>query len=208
MTLKIFALYTIEELDLLRGNDIMKTLIINGSPRKNGDSMTIVNEMIKYLKGEIKIVDTYFDNISPCIDCRYCWENDGCSINDEMQEVYKLLDEVDNIILASPLYFSELTGKLLSFASRLQYFFVLRCIRKDTKFNLKRKNAVLVITGGGDGNPESAIKRASIIFRHINAESIGSILSLATNHIPAKEDVEALRKARELALTLNELSKL
>jgi len=48
----------------------MKTLIINGSPRKNGDSMSIANEMIKYLEGEIKVVQTYYDNISPCLDCR------------------------------------------------------------------------------------------------------------------------------------------
>lgn len=183
----------------------MKTLIINGSPRKNGDSMTLVNEMIKYLDGEIRIINTYYDDISPCIDCRYCWHNDGCSINDEMQEVYKLLDEVDNVILASPLYFSELTGKLLSFASRLQCFYVSRCIRKEVNFKLKKKNSVLLITGGGDGSPNSAISRANIIFRQINAELIGTVLSLQTNDIPAKQDKAALSKARDFALQLNKL---
>ena len=67
--------------------------------------MALINEMRKYLDGETNVIHAYYDNISPCIDCRYCWENDGCSIEDEMQEVYKLLDEVDNVILASPLYF-------------------------------------------------------------------------------------------------------
>jgi multimeric flavodoxin WrbA len=184
----------------------MKTLIINGSPRKNGDSMTLINEMTKYLNGEVKFVHTYYDNISPCIDCRYCWKNDGCSINDEMQEVYKLLDEVDNVILASPLYFSELTGKLLSFASRLQYFYVSRRIRKDTNFKLKKKNGVLIITGGGDKLTEPAITTANFIFGQINTKSIGTVLSLKTNDIPAKDDIEALSKARDLALRLNELN--
>jgi multimeric flavodoxin WrbA len=186
----------------------MKTLIIIGSPRKNGDSMTLVNEMIKYLDGDIKIVHTYYDNISPCIDCRHCWSNDGCSIDDEMQEIYKLLDEVDNVILASPLYFSELSGKLLSFASRLQYFFAIRCIRKNIDFKLKSKNGVIVITGGGDGNPNPAISSANIIFRHINTKLIGTILSLQTNYLPAKEDSEALTKAKNLALSLNSIHKL
>jgi len=49
----------------------MKTLIINGSPRKNGDSMTLINEMRKYLEGEVKIINTYYDNISGCIDIAY-----------------------------------------------------------------------------------------------------------------------------------------
>lgn len=183
----------------------MKTLIINGSPRKLGDSMTLVNKMTKHLHGDVKIVDTYYDEISPCIDCRFCWKNDGCLIDDEMQEVYKLLDEVDNVIISSPVYFSELTGKLLSFASRLQRFYVLRCIKKDKNFKLKEKNGVLILTGGGDGSIEPAVNRANIIFRHINAQSIGSVVSLKTNDIPACENVNALNRARELAFRLNEL---
>lgn len=185
----------------------MKTLIVNGSPRKNGDSMTLVNEMLKYLDGEVRIVNAYYDNISPCVDCRYCWNNTGCCINDGMQEIYRLLNEVDNVILASPLYFSELTGELLSFASRLQCFYVSRCIRKDINFKLNKKYGALIITGGGDGSPEPAIRRANIIFRQINAESIGTVMSLKTDEIPAKEDNKALIEAHDLALRLNELYK-
>ncbi|WBW95594.1 flavodoxin family protein [Oceanirhabdus sp. W0125-5] len=183
----------------------MKTLIINGSPRKNGDTMALINEMRKYLKGEVEVIDAYYANISPCIDCRYCWNNDGCTINDEMQGVYKLLNEVDNVILASPIYFSQLTGKVLSFASRLQCFFVARCIKKDINFQLKKKMGALIITGGGDGNPELGIRGANIIFKQMNTESIGTVQSLHTNNIAAKEDKQALKNVRELALRLNEL---
>ena len=181
----------------------MKTLIINGSPRKNGNTAALVSEMVKYLDGEVHFVQTYYDDISPCIDCRYCWSNNSCSINDEMQTVYKLLNEVDNVILASPIHFSALTGKLLSFASRLQLFYAARRIRKDNEFSLKKKKGVLILTGGGDGSPEPAINRANIIFRQINIESIGTVLSLRTDDIPANKDLEALSKARELALKLN-----
>jgi multimeric flavodoxin WrbA len=189
----------------MKGGLILKTLIINGSPRKNGDTMSLINEMTKYLNGELKLINTYYDKISPCIDCRYCWKNDGCSINDEMQEVYKLLNEVDNVILASPLYFSELTGQLLSFASRLQYFYVSRRIRRDTHFKLKKKNGVFILTGGGDLVTEPAMKTANILFGQMNVKSIGTVFSLKTNDMPAKDDREALSKAREFALKLNEL---
>lgn len=185
----------------------MKTLIINGSPRKNGDTIALISEMEEYLDGEKKVVYTYYDDISPCIDCRYCWENEGCSIEDRMQEVYKQLNEVDNVILASPLYFSELTGKLLSFTSRFQRFYVSRFIRKDTNFNLKNKNGVIILTGGGDGIYKPALERAKIILGHINVDLIGKVLSLKTNDIPAREDNEALSKARKLALRLNEFTK-
>lgn len=185
----------------------MKTLIINGSPRKNGDSMTLINEMTKFIEGEVKFVNTYKNNISGCVDCRYCFENKGCSINDEMQEIYKLIDEADNIIVSSPIYFSELTGSLLNFTSRLQTLFASRCIRKDNKFGLKKKNGVLVISAGGDSInlEERAIETANIIFRHMNTQSIGTVSTLKTNDISAKDDIEALNKSREIALELNRL---
>lgn len=185
----------------------MKTLIINGSPRKNGDSMTLVNEMTKVIEGEVKIVNTYYDNISGCIDCRFCWEKPGCSINDGMQEIYKFIDEADNVIISSPIYFSELTGSLLNFASRLQTLYIARCKRKDNKFNLKKKNGVLVISAGGDSmNLEGrTIETANIIFKHMNTKSIGTVCTLQTDDIPAKENINALNKARELALELNKL---
>jgi len=116
----------------------MKTLIFSGTPRKNGDTMALINEFIKYLDGEYKI-DCH---IHPCIDCRYCWQNDGCCINDEMQEVYKYIQECDNILIASPLYFSQLTGQLLAITSRLQTYFCARYfqnikpIKKEKKVEL------------------------------------------------------------------------
>lgn len=187
----------------------MKTLIINGSPRKDGNTMTLVNEMIKYLKGEVRIVNTYYENITSCIDCRHCWSNKECCINDGMQEVYRLLNEVDNIIIASPLYFSELTGELLSFASRLQLLFVSRCIRKDSDFKQKKKNGVLVISAGGDTlDYQRSANTANIIFHHMNTTQVGSVCTVNTNDIPAQEDIKAMVKAQELALKLNELNNL
>lgn len=75
----------------IRNEIVMKTLILNGSPRINGDT----NSLIKYITSkkidEYKTVNVYRCDISPCLDCRYCWNNNGCSINDEMQDVYKYI---------------------------------------------------------------------------------------------------------------------
>ena len=109
----------------------MKTLILNGSPRTNGDTSSLIDIFTEKIGSEYKIVDAYRCNISPCIDCRYCWENSGCVIDDEMQDVYKYIQDCDNILIASPLYFSELTGKLLDVGSRLQTYFCARFFRKN-----------------------------------------------------------------------------
>ena len=112
----------------------MKTLIFNGSPRKNGDTESLIKKVTGEIKGEYKIVNAYTANISPCIDCRFCWDNSGCIIRDEMQEVYEYIQECDNIIIASPIYFSELTGKLLDLGSRLQTYFCARFFRKEIQY--------------------------------------------------------------------------
>ena len=66
----------------------MKTLILNGSPRASGDTVSLIKVLTKKLPGEYKIVDAYRCDVSPCVDCRYCWEHSGCAIADEMQEIY------------------------------------------------------------------------------------------------------------------------
>lgn len=185
---------------------MVNTLIVSGSPRRNGDSMSLVNEMVKYIDGNVKLIHAYYADIAPCNDCRYCWQNDGCAIEDEMQEVYELLAKVDNFIIASPLYFSELSGPLLSFASRLQCLYAQRVIRKKGDLGLREKNGVLVLAGGGDGRYGPAVDRVRILFRHTNTNLIGTVLSLKTNDLPAIRDLQALGEARRLAERLNELN--
>lgn len=117
----------------------MKTLILNGSPRKTGDTVSLITKVTDKLHGEYRIVNTYDCRINPCVDCRYCWENTGCCINDEMQQVYTYIEECNNILIASPIYFSELTGALLNVGSRLQTYFCARFFRKETPIEkLKR----------------------------------------------------------------------
>lgn len=181
----------------------MKTLILNGSPRKNGDTVSLLNEMKKHLKGEVITISAYHDDINPCTDCRYCWTHRECSIKDGMQRVYELIDEVDNIVIASPVYFSQLTGELLNLASRFQLYYAIRRIQKDKTFSLKHKKGVLILVGGGDGSPEPAVDTANIFFRHLNAECIDTIMSLNTDKVSAKDDMDAIEGIRRAAERLN-----
>ncbi len=182
----------------------MKTLISSGTPRKNGDTMALINEFIKYLDGEYKIVDAYDCHIHPCIDCRYCWQNDGCCINDEMQEVYKYIQECDNILIASPLYFSQLTGQLLAITSRLQTYFCARHFQNIKPIKKEKKGGVIIV-GGGDGRIEDAYTTACTILHHMNSRDIAPIIySHDTNNISSKDDIKAMESSKNLALFFND----
>ena len=117
----------------------MKTLIFNGSPREDGDTAMLIDVFTSHLEGERKIINVFDCNITSCNDCRYCWTNKGCSIQDEMQEVYDYIQDCDNILIASPIFFSELTGQLLVVTSRLQTYFCARSLRNETPIDKPKK---------------------------------------------------------------------
>lgn len=175
----------------------MKTPILNGSPRKNGDTMSLINEFLKKLSGDYLLINTYDCDISPCVDCRYCWKHQGCSIDDEMQKVYNYIEECDNILIASPVYFSELTGKLLDVGSRLQTYYCAKNFRKEKVITKQKKRAVIVV-GGGDGKIEKAYSTAVTLLHHMNAFNMFPLISCHdTNHYPAIQDknvVQAIDK--------------
>ena len=183
----------------------MKTLVLNGSPRKNGDTVTLINEMTKYLSGDVKVISSYYDNITPCLDCRYCWSSSGCCIDDRMQDVYGYIEECDNIILASPIYFSELTGSLLGLLSRVQTYFASKYFRGED-IDLKNKNGALILVGAQKGTEEKASRTAYTVFRHLNVyPCVASVLSMNTNNTAAVDDDAALKQAKEAAKLLNGL---
>lgn len=110
-----------------------------------------------------------------------------------------MINEADNIVIASPIYFSELSGSILNWASRLQYFWVSKNIRKEDVLNSKSRNGIIILTGGGDGSTEKAISTAKCLLHHMGAEVVGIVYSHNTNNVPAKEDKTAAKEINEIA---------
>ena len=180
----------------------MKTLIFNGSPRRNGDTAKLLEKFCASLEGEHRIVRAYDGNIRPCVDCRYCWEHSGCAIKDGMDEIYKWIEECDNIVIASPVYFSTLTGPLLSVLSRVQTVFCGPFFRGEEK--LRGKRGGIIVVGGGNGKPDGAISTARMLLREMGAnEILPAVLFHDTDNRPAAEDEETCRKVEELATALS-----
>ncbi len=167
----------------------MQTLIFNGSPRKNGDTTSLLTLLTEGLSGEVLRVDAYDGLIKPCIDCRYCWEQPGCAIQDRMQEVYRFLETCDNVVIASPVYFSELTGPLLSVLSRLQALYCARAFREETLFG-QDKRGLCILVGGGDGSLSKAEGTAKTLLRQMGARDLLPLIAFHdTNRRTAAKDL-------------------
>ena len=180
-----------------------RTLIFNGSPRKRGDTAALIRVLTEGLAGEYRVVDCYRAEISPCIDCRSCRKEKKCVLQDGMQEIYGYIEVCDNIVIASPIYYAELTGKLLDTASRFQVYYSARFFRNEDP-GLKPKKGGVILVGGGDGDPRRPYATAKILLRQLNAQEIFPLVcSHGTNTLPAGEDGEAIDAVSRLAEFLN-----
>lgn len=182
----------------------MRTLIFDGSPHRQGDTAALIHALRDHLAGESTIIRAYGSAISPCIDCRFCWNHPACAIKDGMQEIYGLIEKSDAIVIASPLYYSELTGPLLSLLSRLQVYY---CARKFQGIRLiqKPKRGGILLAGGGNGGPENALATARMLLRSMGVKEIAPpALSLGTDKFPASQDQKALAQAAAIASFLEE----
>lgn len=181
-----------------------RTLILNGSPRKRGDTASLLRILREDLAGEIREVDCYWADISPCIDCRSCRRELRCVIDDGMQALYPYIRACDRIVIASPIYYNELTGKLLDVASRFQLYYSARFFRQEDP-GLRPKKGGVVLVGGGDGDPKKAYATAKILLRQLNVTEVFPLIcSHGTNTLPAIEDEKAVSAVRKLAEFLNE----
>lgn len=100
----------------------MKVLGVVGSFRKNGNTDILVNKVLEGVKscgiGTECIYLSDF-NFKDCIGCEGCAKTNKCVIKDEMQDIYRLLEESDGIVLGSPTYFYNVTGDIKKFLDRL-----------------------------------------------------------------------------------------
>ena len=98
-------------------------LILNGSPRKNGKTASLVNAFCEGARESgNEVVDLYLDsmNIHGCKACEACRKNGGnCVQRDQMVEVYEAVERADVVVFASPMYWGSVTGQLKVVVDRL-----------------------------------------------------------------------------------------
>ena len=180
----------------------MKTLLINGSPRTNGNTAVLIRELKAHLDGDVIEVSAFYDSIAPCIDCRGCWETARCVVHDGMDVIYE--DDFDNVIIASPVYYGTLPGSVLSLMSRLQPWHVATHFLKEP-LDQRPKKAAAILTAGGKGNAEKAYMHLNAFFRMLNARGFRehTACSPDTDTIPAEQDADAKQQVMAIAGWLN-----
>ncbi|MCQ2228599.1 MAG: flavodoxin family protein [Bacteroidales bacterium] len=124
----------------------MKVIILNGSPKANGNTATALREVEKTLNAEgvlTEFIHVGQRDIHGCMACNRCWSIGQCVIDDVVNEISEKVSEADGLLIGSPVYFSSPSGQLLALLDRLFYS------NLHTNWSMKVGAAVAVARRGG-----------------------------------------------------------
>lgn len=102
----------------------MKVLLINGSPRVNGNTSLALKEVEKVLNEEgIETITMQIgsQDIRGCIACNQCRKLGHCIFDDVVCKANEVFKDCDGLVVASPVYYASANGTLISFLDRLFY---------------------------------------------------------------------------------------
>ena len=173
----------------------MKVLILNGSPRVNGNTTIALNEMISIFDSEgveTEVVQIGNKDMRGCIACGSCKANGKCMFDDIVNELAPKFENADGLVIASPVYYASANATLIACLDRLFY---------STSFDRTMKVGASVVVARRGG--------CSSTFDELNKYFMNCGMAVATSQywnsvhgrVPgeASKDLEGLQTMRALA---------
>ncbi len=181
----------------------MKVIMINGSPRVNGNTALALAEMESVFRAngiQTETIQVGYMNMRGCLACDYCRECNRCVFDDAVNDVAPKFEKADGLVIASPVYYASANGTLISFLDRLFY---------STTFDRSMKVGASIAVARRSG--------ATATFDELNKYFAISNMPIATSqywnnvhgHLKgdAVQDLEGLQTMRVLAENMTFLMK-
>ncbi len=171
----------------------MKILILNGSPRPQGNTRKMADAFRKGAESsghQVDIVDVCRKKIAGCLACEYCHTKGRgeCVQKDDMQEVYALLQEAEMLVIASPIYYHGITGQLKCVLDR---FYAVAYPQKPPHL---KKAAMILSSGDADMYDGAMFSFQGDFLDYLGLENAG-VYTAHSEENGKPEKLEELRKA-------------
>lgn len=152
-----------------------KIVILNGSPRKKGNTAALTAAFTKGAESAGNMVTEFFLGSMNIHGCKGCFgggknPDSPCVQKDDMEKIYPVYREADVVVLVSPLYYWTISGQLKSAFDRL--FAVAEC---DPNYRNPKKESVLIMAAEGNGFEES-LYWYDRLEKHLGWKSLGKVL--------------------------------
>lgn len=180
-----------------------KIVILNGSPRKKGNTSALVKAFTEGAESAGHTVTEFFlDNMNIC-GCKGCFGGHSgrdfpCVQRDDMDKIYPAVRECDVIVLASPLYYWNMSGQIRAAVDRL---FAL----EEGDGNLLRghgRASALLMAAEGHGF-EDVLLYYNHLTEHLKWNNLGYVLAGGNGDVGDIEGKPEVSAARELGRAIN-----
>jgi multimeric flavodoxin WrbA len=142
---------------LLKGRIVRKILAIYGSPRRRGNTSTLLARAVAGAKSagaEVEEIVLRDLKMSPCLEIYGCKKDGRCVIQDDFQQVYDLLLACDGLMLASPIFFYTVSAHTKILMDRCQSLWVKKYLLEKQTFTeprVHRKKGLFISVGATSG---------------------------------------------------------
>lgn len=181
----------------------MKVLLINGSPKKNGNTAYALNQMAEVFASqgvETEILHIGNQAIRGCIACGSCAQKGQCVFDDAVNEAAPKFREADGIVVGSPVYYASANATLIAFLDRLFY---------STSFDKRMKVGASVVVarrGGCSSTFDELNKYFTIAGMPVASSTYWNSVHGRTPG-EAEQDLEGIVTVRNLAKNMSFLMK-
>lgn len=179
-----------------------KIVILNGSPRKKGNTSALAAEFTRGAKEAGHTVTEFFLDSMDIHGCKGCFGGHSsrecpCVQKDDMMQIYPVVKECDVIVLATPLYYWNMSGQLRTAVDRL---FAL----EEGDGNLLRghdRSSALLMAAEGHGF-EDVLTYYDHLMEHLRWKNLGHVLAGGNGHVGDIEGKTELEQAYELGKSI------
>lgn len=179
-----------------------KIVILNGSPRKNGNTAALVKAFADGAKGEGNTVTEFFLDSMNIHGCKGCFGGHSsrecpCVQKDDMSTIYPVVKECDVIVLATPLYYWNMSGQLRTAIDRL---FAL----EEGDGNLLRghgRSCALLMAAEGHGF-EDVLSYYNHLMEHLQWKNLGHVLAGGNGDVGDIQGKPEIQKAYALGKSI------
>ena len=166
-----------------------KILILQGSPRANGNTAWMAEEYKKAAEAvghEVTLVNVARKKVAGCMACGYCRGkgNGACIQKDDMQELFPLMNEAEVLVLAAPIYYFTLCAQIQAPVQRMY------CVNKPAKV----KKMALLMSSYSPNVYDGATAEFRDICNYWQVENTG--------FVSAKNDEQKTEETRQKVIAL------
>lgn len=183
-----------------------KIMILNGSPRENGNTKQLIKSFTKaaqQIGNEVICFDLQKMNIHACLGCCKGGKNpeSPCVQKDDMTQIYTVYKQSDVVVLASPMYYWGISGQLKCAFDRL-----FAVAETNSNYENPKKDCILLMAAEGNTESNFAPVRAFYegLTSHLGWKNLGIVYAGGNMEIgDILNKPEQLKQAEELAKSIS-----